>query len=91
MVDPSEVPDSKAEHRRKLHRLNDHLDKIGPKKRTAFILHVFEGHPIDEVAALTGASRTATKSRVFWARRELLARCRRDPLLRDLAGEEVEP
>jgi DNA-directed RNA polymerase specialized sigma24 family protein len=57
---------------------------IAPKKRIAFVLHVFEGHPIEEVAALTGASITATKSRVFWARRELLKRAARDPQLRDL-------
>jgi RNA polymerase sigma-70 factor, ECF subfamily len=70
--------------RRKLARLYTHLEAIGAKKRVAFVLHVFEGHPIDEVAALTGASVTATKSRVFWARRELLRRAARDPLLRDL-------
>jgi RNA polymerase sigma-70 factor (ECF subfamily) len=70
--------------RRKLARLYAHLEAIGAKKRVAFVLHVFEGHPIDEVAALTGASVTATKSRVFWARRELLRRAARDPLLRDL-------
>lgn len=70
--------------RRKLDRLYVHLEAISAKKRVAFVLHVFEGHPIDEVAALTGASVTATKSRVFWARRELLRRAARDPLLRDL-------
>jgi hypothetical protein len=41
---------------------------------------VFMGHPIDEVAALVGASRVATKSRVFLARRALLSSVRGDPL-----------
>jgi hypothetical protein len=40
------------------------------------------------VAALMGATRAATKSRVFWARRELLARVRRDGGLRELTGAE---
>ena len=40
-----------------------------------------------KVAALTGASVTASKSRIFWARRELLSRASRDPLLRDLVLE----
>lgn len=71
---------------RRLDRLHTHLQAIGPKKRIAFVLHVFEGHPIDEVAALTGASLAATKSRVWWARRELLRRAARDPLLRDLVA-----
>ena len=76
--------------RRRLNRLRMHLQAIGPKKRVAFMLHVFEGHPIEEVAALTGASITATKSRVFWARRELLKRAARDPLLRgSLNGAEL--
>src|SRR5262249_6484757 len=70
--------------RRKLERLHQHLEQVAPKKRIAFVLHVFEGHAIEEVAALTGASVTATKSRVFWARRELLRRAARDPILRDL-------
>jgi RNA polymerase sigma-70 factor, ECF subfamily len=76
---------------RKLDRLYEHLEAIGTKKRVAFVLHVFEGHPMDEVAALTGASVTATKSRVFWARRELLRRATRDPLLRDLIAKGGEP
>ncbi|MFI5308356.1 MAG: RNA polymerase sigma factor [Polyangiales bacterium] len=73
--------------RRKLERLNAHLLALGAKKRVAFVLHVFEGHPLEEVAALTGASLAATKSRVFWARRELLKRAARDPLLRGLMQE----
>ena len=82
------APDRQAETRRRLERLYHHLDAIAPKKRVAFVLHVFEGYPLDQVAALTGASLTATKSRVFWARRELLARARVDPVLRDIFGRE---
>ena len=51
-----------------LHQL---LDQISPKKRIALLLYVVEGHSIEEVAALMGASQTATRSRVFFARREL--------------------
>jgi RNA polymerase sigma-70 factor (ECF subfamily) len=72
---------------RKLDRLGAHLSAIGAKKRVAFVLHVFEGHPLEDVAALMDASLTATMSRVFWARRELLRRAARDPQLRDLVGE----
>lgn len=71
--------------KRKLERLEQHLAALGPKKRTAFVLHVFEGMPLEEVAALMGAGLPATKSRVFWARRELLKRAARDPFLRELA------
>jgi RNA polymerase sigma-70 factor (ECF subfamily) len=82
------APDGQTDHRRQLARLFHHLDAIKPDKRIAFVLHVIEGHPIEEVAALTGASRSATKSRIFWCRRALLSRARKDPALRDLLAEE---
>jgi RNA polymerase sigma-70 factor (ECF subfamily) len=69
--------------RLRLERVYAHLDAIDPRKRTALLLHIIEGHSIAEVAALTGASETATKSRIFWARRNLLASAARDPLLRE--------
>ena len=86
--DDSRAPDQQIESKRRLEHLYRHLDAIAAKKRVAFVLHVFEGYPVEQVAALVGASVSATKSRVFWARRELLARARRDPLLRGLFGEE---
>ena len=85
--DRSEHAEHDLDARRKVERLYVHLSAIGVKKRIAFVLHVFEGHPIEEVAALSGASVTATKSRVFWARRELLKRASRDPLLSEWAKE----
>jgi RNA polymerase sigma-70 factor (ECF subfamily) len=91
-ADPRALPDapeSSVDTRRRVQRLHHHLEAIAPKKRLAFVLHVFEGLPIEEVAALTGASVTATKSRVFWARRELIKRAQRDPVLRDIARGAV--
>jgi RNA polymerase sigma-70 factor (ECF subfamily) len=86
----SEIPSEEAglerrtEARRGLERVALHLGQLAPKKRLAFLLHAVDGHPLEEVAALMNASRAATKSRVFWARRELMSRARRDPLLREL-------
>lgn len=82
--------DRSVDAKQQVARLYAHLDAIKPKKRLAFMLHVFEGHSIDEVAALTGASRAATKSRVFWARRELFRRAGKDPILKELV-EEAQP
>lgn len=64
-------------------RLYTHLDKLEARKRIAIVLHVIEGYSVAEIAALTGASQTATKSRLFWARRALLASMKRDPQLRE--------
>lgn len=85
-------PDQRSEHRKQLERLEHHLDAIGGDKRMAFVLHVMDGHPMDEVAALMDATVSATKSRVFWARKELLARAGRDPVLRELLpAHEARP
>ena len=67
-------------------RLYEHLDVLAPLTRIVLVLHVFEGRPLSEVAALTGASRTATKSRLFLARRALRKRLRRDPTFVDRGG-----
>jgi RNA polymerase sigma-70 factor (ECF subfamily) len=77
-------PDEVAQHRQLVERLYVHLDALGPRKRIAFLLHVIDDRPLAEVAALMNATRAATKSRVFLARRELLARIRKDPGLREL-------
>lgn len=66
--------------------LYEHLDEIDSVKRIALVLHVIDERPIAEVAALMGASHAATKSRIFWARRSLLKRLRRDPRFADEGG-----
>ena len=76
--------DQQIDHRRRLERLYHHLNALPAKQRIAFVLHVFEGRPLDEIAALMSASLAATKSRVFLARRAILARARKDPRLADL-------
>lgn len=68
------------EDRERARRLYEHLDAIDPDKRVAFVLRVIEGHSVDEIAALTGTSRAATRSRIFWARRALMKRMAKDPM-----------
>jgi RNA polymerase sigma-70 factor (ECF subfamily) len=80
---PAVRADDLAQRRQLAQRLYAHLDALAAKKRIAFLLHVIEDRPLAEVAALMGATRAATKSRVFFARRELLARIRKDPALRE--------
>jgi RNA polymerase sigma-70 factor (ECF subfamily) len=94
LVPPSAEPrdgtpaaDVEAASRQLARRLHELLDRIGPKKRVAFLLYTVEDYSIEEVAALTGASRAATKSRIWFARRELMAMVRTE---RDLARFVVE-
>nr|HEX4313216.1 sigma-70 family RNA polymerase sigma factor [Kofleriaceae bacterium] len=73
---------------REAERLYAHLGKLDARKRIALVLYVIEGCSVAEIAALMGASQTATKSRLFWARRALLASLRRDPAF---AGRGDQP
>ena len=52
-------------------RLYAALDALSPAARLAFTLHELEGRPMVEVADLTGTSVTATKVRVWRARRAI--------------------
>jgi RNA polymerase sigma-70 factor (ECF subfamily) len=83
MALPADVDLERREHARLLFA---HLGALKPEHRVAFVLHVVEDKSMAEVAELMGASLTATKSRVFWARRKILARVRKDPALQALVG-----
>jgi RNA polymerase sigma-70 factor (ECF subfamily) len=78
-ADPAVPADQEAASRQLARRLHALLDDIAPKKRVAFLLYTVGEHSIDEVAALTGASKAATKSRIWFARRELMAMVKSHP------------
>jgi RNA polymerase sigma-70 factor (ECF subfamily) len=88
-LDPTNV-DQTIDRRRLALRLHQLLDRIAPKKRIALLLYVVEGRPIEEVAALMKATQTATRSRTFFARRELRKLIGADAQLRDLAEAFLE-
>lgn len=81
---PAAPADQEAANKQLARRLHALLDNVAPKKRVAFVLYTVDEYSIDEVAALTGASKAATKSRIWFARRELLAMVRAQPDLRQL-------
>lgn len=70
--------------RESLAQLDGLLAELRPKPRAAFVLHVLEGYPVEEVAAILGASTAAVKVRVHDARRYIERRLLRDPRLCDL-------
>jgi len=82
--DPAEPADQQAANRQLARRLHALLDRIAPKKRVAFLLYTIEDYSIEEVAALTEASKAATKSRIWFARRELMAMVKGQPDLQQL-------
>jgi RNA polymerase sigma-70 factor, ECF subfamily len=88
-ADPRSTADVELSTRQLGRRLFDLLDRLAPEKRVAFLLYTIEEHSIEEVAALTGASCAATKSRIWFARRELLAAVKNRPELRAFVQESV--
>jgi RNA polymerase sigma-70 factor (ECF subfamily) len=74
-------PQARLCGRETMRRLNAILDTIKPKKRIAFILFAVEGYSIGEVSEMVGAPIPTVKSRVWFARRELRKKARRDPYL----------
>jgi RNA polymerase sigma-70 factor, ECF subfamily len=89
LLDPANV-DQTIDRRRLALKLHQVLDQIAPKKRIALLLYVVEGRPIEEVAALMKATQTATRSRTFFARRELRKLIGSDAHLRELASALLE-
>ena len=63
------------------------LDELGAAARLAFTLHEIDGRPIAEVASLVGSSVTATKLRVWRARKRIEAAAAEDPVLREFLQE----
>ncbi|MBP6633693.1 MAG: RNA polymerase sigma factor [Kofleriaceae bacterium] len=70
---------------RQLYRV---LDGLSPAARVAFTLHELEGRPVAEVADLVSASVTATKLRVWRARRAVEAAAAADPVLREFLADD---
>lgn len=64
--------------RRELERLRVRLSELPPPQAEAVVLHDLMGHPLAEIAALTGASVAAAQSRLVRGRKELMARLAED-------------
>jgi len=62
-------------------RLYAALDELSPAARLAFTLHEIDGRSLAETAKLVGSSVTATKLRVWRARKRIEAQAATDPVL----------
>jgi RNA polymerase sigma-70 factor (ECF subfamily) len=82
-----------AQAKQAARRLYAALERIDAKQRIAFALAVIDGLSLAEVAELTESSLVAVKTRVWRARRDVMKRAKKDPVLAsylvDLGGGEV--
>lgn len=70
-------------------RLYAVLDKLSPAARLAFTLHEIDGRSLAETAELVGSAVTATKLRVWRARKRIEAAAAADPVLREFLEPTV--
>ena len=70
-------------------RLYCALDELPAAARLAFTLHEIDGRPLAEVAGLVGSSTTATKLRVWRARKRIEAVAAQDPVLAEFLTQGV--
>lgn len=71
-------------------RLYAVLDELSPAARLAFTLHEIDGRPLAEVAELVGSSVTATKLRVWRARKRIESVAATDPVLAEFLTPGLE-
>ena len=80
-------PDERAGAREMLRHLFAILDAMPVKRRVAFTLFELEGLSLERLSEVLDISVEAAKSRVFFARREVIARAAADPCLAALLEE----
>jgi len=78
--------DDSAHAMEQLRRVDLALAKIAPDKRIAFVLWAVDGKDVEAIATMVGASVAATRSRIYYAQRELKALAAGDPYLSELVG-----
>ena len=81
------APDRLASAREGVRHLYEALSRLSPAGRVAFALHEIEGRSVAEVAACMDASVTATKVRIWRARRALQRDARTDPVLSEFLSD----
>lgn len=73
--------------KRQLNDLYTILNALSPKRRIAFILFEFENYSMDEIAQVTGTNIQTIKSRLFFARQDILKHAQKSKRLMALIEE----
>ena len=89
--DGSVSPERASDARRALARFDAILSTLSEKRRAAFVLHVLQGHSLEEVAAMVDARVGAVKVRIHDARNEIERLARLDPYLAHYLQWEPTP
>lgn len=91
LLDESSPPDEQLLRRRRIEALYRLLDRVSDKKRAVYVLHELEGMTPNEISKVVGAPVLTVRTRLFYARREVLAMLRDEPVLAAIADELAAP
>lgn len=86
-IDQRPFADEQIERRRRVAAFHRLLDRLSEKKRVVFVLHELEGLSPGEIAKIVGSPVLTVRTRLFYARRELLALLADEPALAGLTME----
>jgi len=93
-ADVRDLPDDQLSRARRVAAFYRLLDRLSDKKRAVFVLHELEGLSPSEVAKVVSAPVLTVRTRLFYARRELLGMLRDEPALefvaRELREEQIQ-
>jgi RNA polymerase sigma-70 factor (ECF subfamily) len=86
-VDQRPLSDEQMERQRRVLAFHRLLDRLSEKKRLVFVLHELEGLSPGEIASIVGSPVLTVRTRLFYARRELLAMLVEEPALAGVSSE----
>ncbi len=89
-IDHRPFADEQLERQRRVQGFHRLLDRLSEKKRLVFVLHELEGLAPGEIAKIVGSPVLTVRTRLFYARRELLAMLTEEPSLASVAAELAE-
>lgn len=84
-------PDEDAMRHERIRAFYAVLERLPEKKRTVFILHEIEGLHPKEIAQIVDSPALTVRTRLFYARREILQLLREEPALAPLADIMLRP
>ncbi|PIE05876.1 MAG: RNA polymerase subunit sigma [Sorangium cellulosum] len=84
-------PDEDVMRRERIRAFYAVLERLPEKKRTVFILHEIEGLNPKEIAKIVDAPPLTIRTRLFYARRDLIRLLRAEPSLAALADVMLRP
>jgi RNA polymerase sigma-70 factor (ECF subfamily) len=93
-ADPRPLPDEEVERSLRVAVLEQLMERLSEKKRTVFVLHELQGLSPLEIAEIVGAPVLTVRTRLFYARRELMSLIAHEPVLKhlysDLTDDDAE-